>query len=273
MAKKIVFYSGKGGVGKSPITLEMAIRFARMGKRVLILDLSVQFQATTSLGCEPSNSFYDLVSARVPDITKCIQRSRLKGVDIVTSGDAGNTAQNIAFARHFQITWLDQVLAQVADQYDIVLVDTDQGGLFVDMAIATADMIVSPVRCQQSHIEALANTPNYVNSVRGGVGKPYPMTVVVPICGGSSKQAERMFAMLREQIECHQPNPSNPSNLDNWALFTIDGDPVPVTVEIDNAKGLEKPLSLLEYRPKHPVSVAYNLLAEELAGVLWGGQQ
>lgn len=268
-AKKIVLYSGKGGVGKSPLVVELAARFARMGKRVLIVDLDAQSQATTGIGAEPTNALYDLVSARVANIRDNIQPTRLPNISILASGDMSNTAQSIAFTRHFQVTWLEQVLAQVAHEYDVIIIDTAQGGLFGEMAIAAADMIVSPVRCQYAHLEALIQTPATVAALRQTVGKPYPMTVVVPICGGDSVHARNMFDLLKSQIESHQPNPTNPTGLDNWALFTVDGNAVPLTVEIDNAKNLFQ-VTLLEYRPNHRVSKAYDVLASEIAAALGG---
>ena len=87
-----------------------------------------------------------------------------------------------------------------------------------------------------------------------------------------------MYAQLQEQIGRWQPDPLSPHPLDKWTLFEVEtiengeivGAPVPITVEIDNAKSQVPSLTLMEYRPKHPVTAAYNKLAAELASVLWG---
>ena len=276
-AKKIILYTGKGGVGKSPLAVEMAIRFAKAGKRVLAIDLDHQAQFTLGLAEEPSNGLYDFVSARDGSIVDFVKPTRIAGLGLLSSGDESNTAQSIAFVKHLQRTWLNDALDKLADTYDVVIVDTAQGGLFVDMAIATADLVLSPVRAVQAHVEALTGTPGYVSTIRQSVGLAYPMTVVVPISSLASEHEKKMFAELRGQIGGHQPDPMHPHPLDSWALFTLtdreteEEKPVPITVEIDNAKSLPSPVSLLEYRPKHPVTAAYNQLAAELSAVLWGG--
>lgn len=274
--KKIILYTGKGGVGKSPLAVEMAIRFAKAGKRSLGVDLDHQAQFTLGLAEEPSNGLYDFVSARDGSISNFVKPTRIAGLDLLSSGDESNTAQSVAFVKHLQRTWLNDALDKVADTYDVVVVDTAQGGLFVDMAIAAADLILSPVRCQYAHIEALTGTTGYVSTIRQSVGLAYPMTVVVPISSLASKHEEKMFAELQQQIGGHQSDPMHPHPLDHWALFTLadrEGQekPVPLTVDTDNAKSLPSPLSLLEYRPKHQVTAAYNQLANELSVVLWGG--
>lgn len=277
--KKVILYSGKGGVGKSPLCIEMAIRFARLGKRVLGIDLDHQAQFTLGLAAAPDNALYDFVSSRNGHISNFVKPTRIQNLSLLSSGDSSNVAQSIAFAKHLSSAWLDEALRTVDDEYDIAIIDTAQGGLFVDMAIAAADMVVSPIRCVYAHVEALTATPGYVASIRQAAGKFYPQTVVVPISGGKSKHTDSVFAELQELVGAHQPDPTSPQALDNWALFEMEGQskdgevialPVPVTVDIDNAKALPTPLSLLEYRPKSPVSVAYNRLVAELSVVLWG---
>ena len=169
--KVIDMFSGKGGVGKSPLGVEMAARFALMGKRVLGIDTDWQSQFTVGLGAEPSNGLYDLVSARNPDISALVTPTRIKNLSLITSGSETNTAAAVAAAKHYQRTWLADTLEKVADKFDVCIIDTAQGGLFVEMSIAAADLILSPVFCKFAHLEALTGTPVYVSQVRASVGR------------------------------------------------------------------------------------------------------
>lgn len=253
--KVIVVYSGKGGSGKTPICRELAYRFARAGKRVLVLDLSVQYQTTTGLGALPSNKLYDFVVAKAGvDACEFIEHTRINGLDILTSGNMAGDAHRIAFATQKPRNFLASTLSKMAD-YDLVVIDTDQGGLFADMAVAAADMIVSPIFMTGVQLDALMLTPGYVKEVRDSVGREYPATVAIPIMN-RSKRKEGFLVDLTEAVANSAEVDGSP--LAAWTVYA----PIAETAQMDSATSNGK--TLAEYRPKHKTSIAIDALAADI---------
>ena len=123
VSRVITITSGKGGVGKSSISVNLAIALSRLGKRVIILDADFGLaNVEVMFGIRPQYNLADLI---------------FKGktlADIVTQGpenigfiSGGSGIQELTNLTKDQIVYLIQKLVELDDLADIILVDTGAG--------------------------------------------------------------------------------------------------------------------------------------------------
>ena len=87
MAKIIAFANQKGGVGKTTTCVNLATYLAAYGKKVLLVDLDPQGNATTGVGVEKTKdmkTFFDIVAGEAT-ITDIIQATNIRNLSIVAS--------------------------------------------------------------------------------------------------------------------------------------------------------------------------------------------
>lgn len=122
-SRVITVTSGKGGVGKSTLTVNLAIQMARMGKRVIILDADFGLaNIEVMLGIRPQYNLADLM----------FRGRELK--DIITEGpegigfiSGGSGIQELSRLTRDQVIYLVQKLYELDELADVILVDTGAG--------------------------------------------------------------------------------------------------------------------------------------------------
>ena len=85
MAKVVSFSNQKGGVGKTTSCVNIAAQIANKGKKVLMIDMDPQGNATSGLGLPKSkikNTIYDVIIGRV-DVKEAIIKTRFKNLSAI----------------------------------------------------------------------------------------------------------------------------------------------------------------------------------------------
>ena len=122
-ARVITVTSGKGGVGKSSISINLAIQFSRLGKRVVVLDADFGLaNIEVMLGIRPRFNMADLM----------FRGKELK--DIITQGpenisfiSGGSGIQELARMSRDQVMYLTRKLAELDAYADVIIIDTGAG--------------------------------------------------------------------------------------------------------------------------------------------------
>lgn len=137
MGRKIVFASGKGGVGKSTIAANLGVKAARLGKEVVLLDADVPMaDVALSLGLDVDGpTLHEVLSGEV-DLEDAIYNGP-EGVSIVPSGIS------LDGVRKANPQDLGGVLNKLSEKFDIVLIDAPSGlGLGALTSLRESDELV-----------------------------------------------------------------------------------------------------------------------------------
>ncbi|MCR5322899.1 MAG: MinD/ParA family protein [Lachnospiraceae bacterium] len=123
VSRVITVTSGKGGVGKSTLTVNLAIQMSRMGKRVIILDADFGLaNIEVMLGIRPAFNLADLMF-RGKDLKEIITDGP-EGIGFISGGSG---IQELSRLTRDQVVYLVQKLYELDEMADIILVDTGAG--------------------------------------------------------------------------------------------------------------------------------------------------
>ncbi|QHQ62093.1 P-loop NTPase [Anaerocolumna sedimenticola] len=160
IARVITVTSGKGGVGKSNISVNLGIQMSRLGKRVIILDADFGLaNVEVMLGIRPQYNLADLMF-------------RGKGLsDIITKGpenigfiSGGSGIHELANINRDQILFLTQKLYELDELADVIIIDTGAGITDSVLEFVTASsevlLVVTPEPTSITDAYALLKTLN-----------------------------------------------------------------------------------------------------------------
>lgn len=158
----------KGGVGKTTTCVNLAASLAATKRRVLLIDLDPQGNATTGCGVEKSSlkqTIYhvligekDLVDVRVPSPS---------GFDVIPANRELAGAEVELVAELARETRLKNALAKIDTNYDYVLIDCPPAlNLVTVNALTAADAVMIPMQCEYYALEGLSDLVNTIKKVR-----------------------------------------------------------------------------------------------------------
>ncbi|MBC7265463.1 MAG: AAA family ATPase [Anaerosomatales bacterium] len=158
-ARVLAVVNQKGGVGKSTTAVNLAAALGDLGKRVLLVDLDPQGNATSGFGLDKNQRqecVYNALLSGTP-IENLIEPVAIENVFAVpaTIQLAGAEIELVsAFSRE---TKLKSVLSPVLDDFDFVFVDCPPSlGLLTVNALTAADGVIIPVQCEYYALEGLS---------------------------------------------------------------------------------------------------------------------
>lgn len=172
IGRVVVVAQGKGGVGKTSLTANVAGLAAQAGHRVLAVDLDQQGNLARDLGYEPVDG-EGLLRAVVAGQPLPVSPAVRPGLDVVMGGPAVGDLLGIAFARAGRGgstvgDLLQASLAPVAAGYDLVLMDTPPGErLLVEAALQVASYVVVPTRADDASLDGLERVAERCVAARG----------------------------------------------------------------------------------------------------------
>lgn len=169
MGYVIALANQKGGVGKTTTSVNLGACLADLGKKVLLIDLDPQGNATSGLGIDKKSiqqSVYDVLINDV-DLKDIIMPSSHQGMDIAPTTIALSGAEVELTSLMARETRLKDAFGTVKDEYDYILIDCPPSlGLLTINAFTACDSILIPVQSEYYALEGLSQLLNTIKLVR-----------------------------------------------------------------------------------------------------------
>lgn len=239
----------KGGVAKTTTTVNVGAYLAAAGRRVLVVDMDPQANATTCLGVDPRTldlSVYDvLVDDQPAQLAIC--PSERMGVDLLPSSAdlAGAEVEMTQMMAREQL--LRRSLAPLRDEYDYILIDDPPslGLLTINGLTAATDGVLIPVQCEYLALEGLSKLLDTIKKVRGVLNDHlFILGVVLTMFDGRTNLGQQVV----QEVRSHFPKE---------VFKTI----IPRNVRLSEAPSYGQ--TILSYAPGSAGALAYQSLTHE----------
>jgi len=171
MTNRIVVANQKGGVAKTTTAVNLASCLGQLGKRILLIDLDPQANATSGIGLDKEKiekSIYDVLIGQ-GSIEGIVKKSPVENVDVAPANLALVGAEiELVHAPRREFHLADSISQNESiNQYDFVIIDTPPSlGLLTINALTAAQSVLIPMQCEYYALEGLAQLYKTIQLVR-----------------------------------------------------------------------------------------------------------
>lgn len=166
MSKVIAVTNQKGGVGKTTTSVNLSAALAYMEKKVLLIDIDPQANATQGIGVDRSEldlTVYDAITQNTP-LKDIIISTDVEGLSIVPANiDLAGVEIELSQVKSGREQRLKNALIAEKDKYDFVIIDCPPAlGLLNTNALTASDAVLIPVQCEYYALEGLTQLLNTI---------------------------------------------------------------------------------------------------------------
>jgi chromosome partitioning protein len=247
MSKIVSLANQKGGVGKTTTAINLGAAVAACERRVLIVDLDPQANATSGMGMPKNdpNSIYPILVSGT-DVRAAIRDTELPTLKILTSSvDLVAAELELADVERREYRLAD-ALAPIRDEYDYILVDSPPSlGLLTVNGLAAADSVLVPLQCEYYALEGISQLLTTIERVQQGLNPKLELEGIALTMYDDRINLSRQVA----------------ADIRNYFPDKVYRTVIPRNVRLGEAPSFGKPILLYDIRSRG--SEAYIQLAQE----------
>lgn len=249
MANIIAIANQKGGVGKTTTAINLSSCLADLGKKVLLLDIDPQGNATSGLGIDKTtvkSSAYDILMNQ-KSVAESIIPTVMEGLDIIPCNInlVGAEVELVPMIAREHV--LKNALQPIASRYDYIFMDCPPSlGLLTVNALTAAHRILVPIQCEFFALEGLSQLMNTVKIVKKNLNPHLEVEgVVLTMYDGRTN----LSLQVMEEVK-------------NFFKNKVYDTAIPRNIRLGEAPSFGLPV--IKYDPKCLGSESYMNLAREL---------
>lgn len=251
VGKIIAITNQKGGVGKTTTSVNLSACLANMGKKVLLVDLDSQGNASSGIGVNKDELEYCIYNVLIEtyDIEKIIQHTMIERLDVApaTIQLAGAEVDMVPIVSRETI--LKQSLQSIRDLYDFIIIDCPPSlGLLTLNALTAADSVLIPIQCEFYALEGVSQLIKTIQIVQQTSNPSLEIEgVLLTMFDGRTNLSIQVAEEVKRFFKHH-------------VYTTI----IPRNVRLSEAPSYGEPIII--YDPKSKGAEVYMNLAKEVLG-------
>ena len=249
-AKVVSFSNQKGGVGKTTSCVNLSAQIANKGKKVLMIDMDPQGNATSGLGISKSKikkTVYDVIIGKA-DIKDTIIKSNFKNLWVVPATiDLAGAELELYDIEDEQLKYTELALDSIKDEFDYIFIDCPPSlGMLTVKALTVSDGVVIPMQCEFYSLEGMSQLLNTIKRIRAAYNPNLQVVgILLTMYNGRLTLTSQVVAELKKYYADK--------------LFRV---PISRTVRISEAPGYGEPICY--HDPYGKGSLEYAAVAKEL---------
>ena len=249
MGKIIAITNQKGGVGKTTTSINVAACLADQGKKVLLVDMDPQGNASSGVGIirnELENTVYELLLGECSS-EECKTECAVENLDVFPSNANLSGAEIDLIGMENREFILKEELDKVKEDYDFIIIDCPPAlNLLTVNALVAADSVMVPIQCEYYALEGLTQLLHTINLVQERLNNRLEIDgVLFTMYDTRTNLSAEVVENVRDNIHLH-----------------IYGTIIPRNVRLAEAPSYGLPIHM--YDKKSAGAEAYENLAKEL---------